>query len=272
MGARKIKAKQQDENSFLSMLASRYFKVGVLGATLVGCSLLINQLYQPATLPFKSIQVYGQLKWIDRDQLNALVLKEIDGGFFSLDVKGLKQTLEQQAWIKSVAIRRAWPDVLQITIDEQQPIAVWNNEYIINREGELFNPVDQRLPEYLVKVSGPTGTHHLLMEHYFAMAELAENVGLRIASISINERRALQVILSNGIRLLLGRARTDTESAVEMQRFIHAYETSLSPKLDHIQLVDLRYTNGLAVRWKQKQLTQKQNQSQSVTGRVVTQG
>jgi len=271
MGGRKIQQHQSDSNRFMQAITSRYTRAGVLGLFLLGILFTISLLYQPSTLPFRTIQVYGQLKWMDKDELNALVLKDIDGGFFSLNVDDLKQSLEKQPWIKTVAIRRAWPDVLQLTVTEQQPVAVWNNEFVINREGELFAPGAQQLPEYLVQVSGPSGMHQTLMAYYFALAAQAEDVGLRIAAISVNERRALQVILSNGIRLLLGRVRNTAESEEEMQRFIYAYKANLSPKLDHIQLVDLRYTNGLAVRWKQ-QSEKNQNQTQSVVDRISTQG
>lgn len=271
MGARKIKQREQGEVSLAGVFGSRQLKWAVVAVLLITGSFAINKLYQPQTLPFKSIQVYGELAWTDKDQLNQLILKNIDGGFFSLDIKGLKQNLEEQAWIQSVAIRRVWPDVLQITANEQQPVAVWNDSSVINQQGELFDPLGQDLPKYLVKVSGPEGAQHNLMTHYFAIEGLISGAGLRVASIDINDRRALQVILTNGVRLLLGRVRNDTESAEEIQRFVKAYKASLSPKLDQISLVDLRYTNGLAVRWKQHATAQQSTLRKSTTQNAVTQ-
>ena len=177
-----------------------------------------------------------------------------------------------------MAIRRVWPDVLQITANEQQPIAIWNGGAVINRQGELFDPLDQQLPKYLVKVSGPEGSHQQLMTHYFAVEKLFDDIGLRVASIDINDRRALQVILTNGVRLLLGRVRNDEESAEEVRRFVKAYQSLLSAKIGKIALVDLRCTNGLAVRWKQKkskastEVTTTKQQTLGAIGRVMVQG
>jgi len=204
------------------------------------------------------VQIYGELTWIDKTKLNDIILKSIDGGFFSLSIDKLKATLEQLAWIESVSIRRVWPDVLQITANEQQPVAVWNGEQVINRYGEVFNPLDQELPKYLVKVSGPEGMHRILMGHYFAIQKQFQDVGLRVASLGINERRSLDVVLTNGVRLLLGRVRNNDESVEEVQRFIDAYKGALSPRFEEVALVDLRYTNGLAVRWKPHTNTQQQ--------------
>lgn len=258
MGARKIKQTEPGKFSFADTTGSVYFKSVLAGVLLLCAVLMIAKLYQPQTLPFKSVQIYGELSWIDRDKLNEIILKNIDGGFFSLNISQLKERLEQQAWIESVAIRRVWPDVLQITANEQQPVAIWNGDRVINNYGELFDPMGQELPEYLVKVSGPEGSQSMMMEHYFAISKLFQDVGLRIASMDINERRALQVILTNGVRLLLGRVNSGEESAEEVQRFVTAYKQNLSPKFEDIALVDLRYTNGLAVRWKQHTSTQQQ--------------
>ena len=258
MGARKLKQKEQGEFSFSDIFGSLYFKSTVAGVFLICGVLAVAKLYQPETLPFKSIQIYGELSWIDRDRLNGLIMENIDGGFFSLNISQLKTQLEQQAWIESVAVRRVWPDVLQITANEQQPVAIWNGSSVINRYGEIFSPMGQELPKYLVKVSGPEGSHQLLMNHYFAIEKLFQEAGLRVASMDINDRRALQVILTNGVRILLGRVRNEDESAEEVQRFVTAYKGTLSPKFDEVALVDLRYTNGLAVRWKQHTTTQQQ--------------
>jgi len=270
MGARRLKQKEQGKFSISDLLGSLYFKSTVAGLLLVFSVLAVARLYQPETLPFKSIQIYGELSWIDRDKLNATILENVDGGFFSLNISRLKSRLEQQAWIESVAVRRVWPDVLQITATEQQPVAVWNGVRVINRHGELFNPVDQETPAYLVKVSGPEGSHQLLMNHYFATEKLFQEAGLRVASMDINDRRALQIFLTNGVRILLGRVRNEDESAEEVQRFVNAYKGALSSRIEDVALVDLRYTNGLAVRWKQHTTTQKQ--TVSAVSRSMVQG
>ena len=270
MGARKIKQKEPGQFSFAEALGSLQFKITMLVVLLLASALAVAKLYQPHTLPFKSIQVFGELNWVDKDKLNALIFQKINGGFFSLDISELKAALEEQAWIESVAIRRVWPDVLQITAIEQQPVALWNGDKVINRKGQIFDPSEQELPKYLVKVAGPEGAHQLLMGHYFAIEELLQSTGLRVSSMNINERRAMQVILANGVRLLLGRVRSVEESAEEVQRFVSAYKGTLSPKFDEVALVDLRYTNGLAVRWKQHTTTK--HQSLGAAARVAAQG
>lgn len=266
MGARRIK-QQQESSGLMRFLAPRSIRVLAAGFLLATGGLIINKLYAPTTLPFKTIQVYGELQWLDREELNQLVLRDMQGGFFSLDVNGLKQSLEQHAWIKAVAIRRVWPDVLQIMVTEQQPLAVWNHDSVINRNGELFVPPDKQFPPGLTVINGPEGTHQVLMQHFNTLSEMVASLGLHIKDIDVNDRRAMAVTLDNGVQLLMGRVRDETDSATEMMRFVRAYTATLAPQIDRVQVVDLRYTNGLAVRWKQQLgLQGKNNNSASKAG------
>jgi len=270
MGARKIKQKEPGKFSIAELPGSIYFKSTVAGLLMLSLVLALGKLYQPETLPFKSIQIFGELTWVDKGRLNGIILENIDGGFFSLNISKLKQDLEKLSWIETVSIRRVWPDVLQITAYEQRPIAVWNGNQVVNRFGELFDPLDQVLPQYLVKVSGPDGMHQLLMDHYFAIEKPLQQVGLRVASLGLNDRRSLEVILTNGVRLLLGRVRNSDDCAEEVERFANAYKSTLSSRFEEVALIDLRYTNGLAVRWKQH--TDTQQQTLGAVSRPMVQG
>ncbi|WP_455207561.1 cell division protein FtsQ/DivIB [Kaarinaea lacus] len=251
MGARRIK-QQQNEAAAMRFITGRRLKLFAFGLVLVVGVMLVRTLYAPETLPFKTIQVYGELQWVDKEAFNSLVLQDINGGFFSLDVNGLKQNLEQQAWIKAVSIRRVWPDVLQLVVTEQKPVALWNHDSIINREGELFAPAAEQFPETLTEINGPQGMHQVLIKHYNLLSDMTAGLGLAITNISVNDRRAMQVTLNNGVQLLMGRVRDELESSTEMMRFVRAYKATLAPQIDRVQVVDLRYTNGLAVRWRQQ--------------------
>lgn len=250
MGARRINQPSVETHS-KGWLGTSPWKTALFALLLIAGGLSFSHLFAPGTLPFRTIQVYGQLQWTNKDTLNQQVVEHINGGFFSLDVDSLKQRLEQLTWVESVAIRRVWPDVLQIEVSEQQPVAIWNQHAIINRRGELFTANLEKFPPGLVNIQGPRGTHRTLMSHYRALAEMTQAVGLRISSLKVNERRAMQLTLDNGLQLLLGRVRSEYDMETELNRFVQAYQATLASKIEKIQLVDLRYTNGLAVRWKQ---------------------
>jgi cell division protein FtsQ len=62
----------------------------------------------------------------------------------------------------------------------------------------------------------------------------------------LTPRRTWEIELTNGIRLVLDRR--DTGKKIE--RFAEVYAQHLAAKAANVQLVDLRYANGFAVRWR----------------------
>ena len=78
-----------------------------------------SYLRRPTTLPFHHIRFVYPAQHIDEKQINQLAWDTLEGGFFSLRVDKLKAALLHQPWIKTVSIRREWPDTLALSIDEK---------------------------------------------------------------------------------------------------------------------------------------------------------
>jgi cell division protein FtsQ len=71
--------------------------------------------------------------------------------------------------------------------------------------------------------------------------------GLQVRSQSLSERGSWAVDLGQGTQLVFGRRRV-TE---KLQRFLAVYDRRLNQYLAQAERVDLRYQNGLAVRWRE---------------------
>ena len=122
-------------------------------------------------------------------------------------------------------------------------------------------PATKQLPDEMVNITGPAAMYKSLVKHYQALSVMTQELGLRITDITVNDRRAMRLTLSNGVQLFMGRVRDTSDSSTEMARVVHAYKATLAPQIDRIQFVDLRYTNGVAVRWKQQLGLQDKNKS-----------
>lgn len=213
-------------------------------------TLSLNRSVSQPLLPINSIQVIGELHGLKIDELQQAINSVTDGGFFSVDVRQIKQTAEQLPWAQSVSVRRVWPDTLEIAVTEQTAVARWNNNAVINDQGVLFYPRPEDMPAQLPQLEGPDGTHLQLLDHYKEIQAILSAQGLSVARLSYNNRRSLEVDLADGPRLLLGRVRDSRDSANLVARFASAYQRSFKDKSHTIESVDLRYTNGLAVRWR----------------------
>jgi len=237
--------KRQEETT--PRLKPRWVLLIVLVPLLVGSvSWGWMQLSDPATFPIKSVRIETPLKRVSKEEIRHAVSGHVNGGFMRVDVEGIRDDLESLPWVSQASVRRSWPDVLIIGVQEQKPVARWSNGGLLNARGELFQPKEEAQWTMLPLLRGPKGTEMILMEEYQAMQGMVEPLGLRISHLTMNERRAWSLNLDNGLKLRLGR----NNAHVRLLRFVRVYAKVLKPRQEKIDSVDLRYTNGFAVRWR----------------------
>jgi cell division protein FtsQ len=213
---------------------------------------------QPTTLPIQRVQIAGEFHYLTKEALYEALGDLTSGGFFNVDVRAIKQA-EALPWVDRASVRRLWPDALQVAIVEQVPLAVWRDAgklvALVNERGELFMPHElerkqkgQMSLDGLANFSGPKDSAAAVTKHFAQFNRQLAGLGLKVASVELSNRRAWELRLDNGIRLMLGRGGTEEG----LTRFAMAYAQALSDKADQIAVVDLRYTNGFAVRWKNR--------------------
>jgi cell division protein FtsQ len=63
-----------------------------------------------------------------------------DQSLFSLSPASAGKRLQQHPWVRSVSIRKAWPDTLVVKVDERVPVAMVNFDalYYVDGEGKVF--------------------------------------------------------------------------------------------------------------------------------------
>jgi len=85
------------------------------------------------------------------------------------------------------------------------------------------------------------------MEKYKTLDRLFNTHDMQLLRLQLNERRSWMFELNDNIRVIIGR--TDFNNRVA--RFFEYVPKGLGPKLAKAEQIDMRYTNGFAVRWKQ---------------------
>ena len=216
---------------------------------LVVFSLLIwggVHLSNPDTLPIKQVRIEGDFTRLSPVDLQLLVTDKVRGGFFSLNVDAVRLALLNEPWVSEVTVQRVWPDGLRVIVIEQVPVVRWGEAGLLNDVGEYFAPELSTIPSNLPKLTGPSGTEVMLLERYNNMQAEVQAIGLNIASVTLDERRAWSFYLTNGIKIVLGRR--DFEQRFE--RFLNLIPTTLSGRVDQTESIDMRYTNGFAIKWK----------------------
>jgi cell division protein FtsQ len=204
-------------------------------------------LSDPWRFPLSVVEVKGDFRYLDRQQLQAAVVPYATGGFFTVDVAAIRTAAEQLPWVHKARVRRIWPETLRLQIEEQQPVALWGEHGFLNKGGEPFVPEATDISLALPSLAGPDGQELKVLENFQQVAEILAPLGIKVTRMELDNRRAWHLQLDNAVLLELGRA----DAWQRLQRFVRAYPSIFAGRLDDLQHVDLRYSNGFSVYWKQ---------------------
>ena len=191
--------------------------------------------------PLRDIQLTGDVAHVTHDQVEAVVTKEIRGNFFTVDLAQVRAAFEKLPWVRKVNVRRQWPDRLEVAVEEHRPLARWGSTALVSAQGEVFEAaINTTLPV----LQGPEGTAPEVVSNYQDFERAVEPVGRRIVQITLSARRAWVLKLDDDTVIELGR----NNLRPRLAGFVAAYERTVARMARPPTYIDLRYTNGFAVR------------------------
>lgn len=234
---------QPDGTGNVVGVAVRLFLLALL---LGGMAWGVQQLLEPAQFPLRTVRIDSPLQHVAQSEIRATVEPHVKAGFLRVDVDAVRDSLESLPWVERVSVRRLWPDRLVIHVTEQQALARWGQDGLLNMRGDVFKPQHDDSWARLPLLRGPKESHRVVAEQYVAMQSQLSELGLTISHLTLDERRALSIRLANGLQLGLGRHETE----LRLLRFVRVFPQVIAPRLQTIESIDLRYTNGFAVRWR----------------------
>ncbi|OBY89371.1 cell division protein FtsQ [Pseudomonas sp. AU11447] len=199
-----------------------------------------------ADRPIAKVSVEGDLSYISQAAVQQRISPYVSASFFTIDLAGMRQELEQMPWIAHAEVRRVWPDQVVIRLDEQLPIARWGDEALLNNQGQAFAPREVANYEHLPRLSGPQRAQQQVMQQYQILSQMLRPLGFTIASLDMSSRGAWTLGTAQGVEIMLGR-----DHAVEqIRRLVTIYDKALKEQITKIARIDMRYPNGLAVAWR----------------------
>ncbi|MEP2651469.1 MAG: cell division protein FtsQ/DivIB [Paraglaciecola sp.] len=229
--------------------AGLVFFVTLIILLVIGVIELVAWLEDEQQAPVQNIVVSGNRTFIDDVEVEALIKRTQSGSFFELNVDETHKTVESMPWVYRASVRKRWPSGLEVFVVEQIPSAIWNDDMLLNKNGDVFNAQISGLAKLkqlrLPSLFGPGGSEQTALQGYRNMQSLLDSTNLHIVEMFLSERFAWNIQLSNGIRLNLGRI----EFIDRLQRFVDLYPL-ISKQDKQVDYVDLRYDTGLAVGWK----------------------
>jgi cell division protein FtsQ len=196
--------------------------------------------------PITSITIEGSFQRVSALQIEEAVSDELESGFFSANLKSIQDQIVDLAWIDHASVARRWPGKLVINVTEQVPAATWGDSGLLNTRGDLFVTDARHIPAELPRLSGPEGQSSIVAQRYLMMRENLIPFGLDLRQVELDARGAWEMKLGNGVDIRLGRRDVD----VRAQLFLDVAANIISSREAEIDFVDMRYSNGFTIGWK----------------------
>jgi len=206
-----------------------------------------HKLKQPNTLPITTVKIDGKFQHINRQLLEKTLMPYVTHGFFNVDVGKIKTKLLQLPWVGKVDVSRIWPNTVVVHVEEKKVFARWGSNSLVTENGTVFTPKKiANLPTDLPWLGGPSGQQEKVLRKFKQLDKIFATRGLQLTQLTLSERQSWKARLGNGIELLIGQQDIDER----VQRFVSVYQKVFGSRGNRVEYVDLRYPNGLAVRWK----------------------
>ncbi len=244
----------------VSILAVVLFAGAVFG-------LGLDYLLHPQRFPLKHINVEGELINTHPSQVQKAIAQVISSSnILRVDVSKAVAAAQALPWVENAKINRRWPDTLEVRVNERVISARWNVDSWLDQTG-----VAVTLPDYndesLPKLRGADGSQKEVLKKYRLFEKIVGKYGLTVMELSRSERGSwnvhLQAINSEAQETALADDQgTDRESfkvilgrndpANRVERFGRLYSERFHNVVDQISVVDMRYPDGVSVRWVDK--------------------
>lgn len=191
--------------------------------------------------PLRQIVILGAPQHVTVEQVRLIASRQLRGNFFTLDLIGVEQAFRKLPWVRGVTLRRHWPNQLEVTVEEHQALARWNNRALVNTYGEIFAAASSA-PLPVFRGADPDARDIAI--GYAVFAKILAPLDLKLGEVSLNPRHAWQIALAQGTVIELGRR----DVQARLQKFVAVYPQTLGRLKFNVEYVDLRYPNGFAVR------------------------
>lgn len=204
-------------------------------------------IQHPENLTITSVEVSGEFKVLNKAQLAPVIEPFTKTNLYLLDAKALEVAIENHPWVSSASMTKVWPDKLMVKIHEQKPVAYWGEDKMLAENGEIIDATLNDKKGLLPILYSPDGKGRNMATNFLQIRRWMTGLPLKITEFKKDNRGSWKVILENGITLKIGRDQQEKR----LRRFMVGYQQSLASVMKQVRSVDLRYTNGFAVQWKE---------------------
>lgn len=191
------------------------------------------------------IELDAEFRRVNSEQIRIAVASYPQRSFFKVKTHIIRDNLVKIPWVQQVTVNKKWPHSIVIKVIEHKAVAVWNENKLLNEKGEVFNVDSIDVLTALPKIQGDDNNSQIIWDKFIRFNDIVNNIGFDITSTVVSSRGGWQLSLSNGININLGSQQMDAK----LVRLTETWSKLLKINEQKPEYIDLRYTNGYAVKW-----------------------
>jgi cell division protein FtsQ len=248
---RHLQAVMLDQRSDSEDKPDHFKRKLIIGAGLVcivvTISLALLKNYA-ASFAIEHVLIKGEFHNEQAQAIEQALQPHLVGDLFTVDLSAAHAALIDLPWVADARLQRVWPNKVNVSLQEQVPVARWNTDRLVNSRGEVFSKAYGVNLDELPVFAGPEYKADVVLEQYEQLQQVLMRSELHIIQLSVDERNSWSMTTNNNVVMRLGRR--DIESRLE--RFLAVMKSDQKTDWSQIASVDLRHSNGFAVCWQSK--------------------
>ena len=195
--------------------------------------------------PIRWLEVDGAFEHVSAEQLRTRISPLITGSYFTVDVEGVEATALETPWVATAVVQKTWPDTVSVQVTEYVPLAHWTGGRLMADGAAVFRVPGGEEMQGLPWLEGPDGSESEVFDAWRRFGSALQPAGLEIDRLRLDRRGAWYIELTNGTEVHLGRE----AAGVRLDRLVSSWAPLVMAAERLPANIDLRYSNGFAVRW-----------------------
>jgi cell division protein FtsQ len=236
--------KQQPQGMWYFL--SNFLKVSLCLSAILSVVFFISHFHLSQKFPIKTVRVYG-VQNVKEEDIKTTLIPLVNKGFFATNVDLIRDRILLQPWAADVLVQRQWPDQVDVTVVERKAVAHWSTDALLSDAGVLFTPKTSKLANANLPIFiGPDGQHIMMLNYFNEMNRLLKPIHAKISYLELTPYLSWKMRLDNGVGIQIGHA----DVLKRLAQMVAVYPKVIGDYAKDVESIDLRYSNGVAVKWK----------------------
>lgn len=224
-------------------------RVALVLLSLLALGYLAQSLRPALDRPVQQVKVSGRLSHLTPIKVAAAAAVVPGMNLFAVNLRAVQAKIEALPWVAHAQVTRDWPDALGVQVVERRPFARWGEHALLDTEGRSFTLAPADLPasqwHSMPQLMGPPGQQQDVMQIWKQLSASLAGTSFALAQLSQDARGDWSAQTRSGVTLRLGQG----DLAAKLDLLRNTVSHALADRFDQVAAIDLRYTNGFAVRW-----------------------